>query len=100
MSRLPLLAALVLAGVAAAPPPGSVEEPCPCPACSVVLGWNEAALQAVRAAGTPPPVAARNLAMLHIAVYDVVAATDPAYRPFRVRFATQVDADQDVAAAV
>src|SRR5262245_55458439 len=35
----------------------------------VVLRWNEAALFAIRTERTPPPVAARNLAMVHAAVY-------------------------------
>ena len=38
----------------------------------VVTDWNEAALDAIRARNTPPPAAARNLAMLHAAVYDAV----------------------------
>jgi membrane-associated phospholipid phosphatase len=98
MSRALVLAALALAGAAVAQPPPAVE-PSPAPH-AVVTRWNEAALQAVRASRTPPPVAARNLAALHVAVYDAVAATDAAYRPFRVRFTPAVDADPDVAAAV
>src|SRR2546423_779664 len=38
----------------------------------VVLRWNEAALFAIRTERTPAPVAARNLALMHTAVYDAV----------------------------
>jgi hypothetical protein len=38
----------------------------------IVTYWNAAALDAIRAHGTPPPVAARNLAIVHVAVYDAV----------------------------
>ncbi|MBL1174603.1 pre-peptidase C-terminal domain-containing protein [Pantanalinema sp. GBBB05] len=39
---------------------------------NVVLDWNNAMLQAIKAAGTPPPYAARNLAIVHTAIYDAV----------------------------
>jgi PAP2 superfamily len=38
----------------------------------VVTVWNEAALDAIRARNTPPPAAARNLAILHASIYDAV----------------------------
>ena len=41
---------------------------------SAVARWNEAALAAAKAERTPPPVAVRNLAIVHVAVYDAVAA--------------------------
>lgn len=37
-----------------------------------VTQWNSAALDAIRLRNTPPPMAARNLAMLHVAIYDAV----------------------------
>jgi hypothetical protein len=49
---------------------------------SAVAQWNEAALAAVKAERTPPPVAARNLAVVHVAMYDAVALASGAYRPF------------------
>jgi membrane-associated phospholipid phosphatase len=97
MSRVLVFAGLALAGAAIAQPLPPVAGPCP---TNVVARWNEAALRSVKAARTPPPVTARNLALLHVAVYDAVAATDPAYRPFQVRFTPTVGADPDVAAAV
>jgi len=39
---------------------------------SVVLEWNAAMLDAVRAETTSPPLAARNLAILHLALFDAI----------------------------
>jgi hypothetical protein len=58
------------------------------PADDVVLVWNEAALQAIRAEKTPPPLAARHLAMVHIAMFDAVCAVRKTHQPFR--FAPEV----------
>src|SRR3954464_6586739 len=94
MFRLALLPVLAVAAAA-------VAQPDPCPSTRTVAArWNEAALRAIRAARTPPPVAARNLAVLHVAVYDAVAVSDPAYRPFLVQLKTPVAADPEVAAAI
>src|SRR5262249_34366296 len=49
----------------------------------VVLVWNEAALRAVRADRTPPPLAARNLAMVHVAVHDAVNPVRRTHEAFR-----------------
>lgn len=38
----------------------------------VVTDWNETALAAIRADKTPPPKAARALAILHVAIFDAV----------------------------
>lgn len=38
----------------------------------VITDWNESALQKIRSARTSPPAASRNLAILHIAMYDAV----------------------------
>ena len=38
----------------------------------VVLDWNDILLDAIRADGTPPPRAARSMAIVHIAAYDAV----------------------------
>lgn len=97
------LALVLLAVVAAAVPGWSADarpaelDPRP---LTPVERWNEAALQAVRAERTPPPVAARNLAVVHLAVHDAVAATVATDAPFRVRYVARVDADPAAAAAV
>ena len=38
----------------------------------VVTDWNNAALDAIRAGRTAPPIASRSLAILHAAIYDAV----------------------------
>ncbi len=44
---------------------------------TVVVAWNEVALQAIRATHPTPPVAARALAILHTCMYDAWAAYTP-----------------------
>ncbi|MCI0540733.1 MAG: phosphatase PAP2 family protein [Verrucomicrobiales bacterium] len=54
-----------------------------CVDADVVIDWNNALLEAIRAESTAPPLAARNLAMVHAAMYDAVnsiARTHQAYR--------------------
>jgi hypothetical protein len=43
-------------------------------AADPVLHWNAVLLDAIRIDKTPPPRAARNLAILHVAIYDAVNA--------------------------
>jgi hypothetical protein len=38
----------------------------------VVTDWNNAALDAIRAGRTAPPIASRSLAILHVSIYDAV----------------------------
>lgn len=45
-------------------------------ASDVVLDWNHVALEAIRLDATAPPVASRGLAMVSLAVYDVVSAIE------------------------
>ena len=65
----------------------------------VVLLWNEAALQAIKEARTPPPVAARNLAILHAAIYDAVNAIDRTHTIYHVDAAAAPGASAEAAAA-
>lgn len=45
----------------------------PTPATAdVVTDWNEAALTAIRRGRTPPPIASRGLAILHVSIFDAV----------------------------
>ena len=50
----------------------------------VVTDWNSAALDAIRAARTSPPVAARALAILHVAIYDAVNGITQSHEPYLV----------------
>src|SRR5438552_1494564 len=56
------------------------------PVCKpdLVLLWNEALLQAIKADRTAPPLAARNMAMVHVAIYDAVNAVHPVCRPYGI----------------
>jgi hypothetical protein len=50
----------------------------------VVLDWNAVALDAIRANNTAPPLAARNLAILHAAIFDAVNGIGKTHRPYLV----------------
>ncbi len=49
---------------------------------NTVADWNEAFLCAVRTETTPPCLASRNLAILHIAIYDAVNAIKPGHQSY------------------
>jgi hypothetical protein len=66
----------------------------------VVLLWNEAALNAIKLERTPPPVAARNLAILHVSIYDAVNSIVRTHRAVHVQLTPSVDTSQESAAAV
>lgn len=51
----------------------------------IVLRWNDAGLDAVRTAGTPPPPASRILAILHAAVHDAVNGVERDYTQYLVQ---------------
>ncbi len=65
-----------------------------------VLVWNEEALQAIRIENTPPPLAARNLAMVHAAVYDAVNAVARTHTTFLVNVRPPAETSMETAAAV
>jgi hypothetical protein len=64
----------------------------------VVTDWNGAALDAIRSGNTPPPAAARNLAILHCAVYDAVNGIDRRHAPYHVTQAAPAGASIEAAA--
>jgi len=49
-----------------------------------VIEWNGVMLNAVRTASTPPPLASRNMAMVHAAIYDAVNSISKKYTPYLV----------------
>lgn len=49
-----------------------------------VTDWNAVALTAIRAERTAPPVAARNLAILHVAIFDAVNGIARTREPYQV----------------
>jgi hypothetical protein len=54
-------------------------------AAQVVLDWNTAALNAIRAERTAPPIASRALAILQTAVFDSVNGIADGYKHYLVR---------------
>src|SRR5688572_19785313 len=50
----------------------------------VILRWNNTLLETIKAEKTPPPLAARNLAVMHVAMYDAVNGVLRTNRPYRV----------------
>jgi membrane-associated phospholipid phosphatase len=104
-------AAIVLAqhphggGVQLGPPqaPSTVQafRPVDAPARrDVVLLWNETALNAIRADRTAPPLAARNLAIMHAAVFDAANALTRTHRPYFVEVTVNGGESSEAAAAV
>jgi len=65
----------------------------------MVLKWNDVALQAIRAERSPPPIAARALAIMHISVYDAVMAIERTHQPYMVEASTMPGASTEAAAA-
>ena len=53
-------------------------------AADMVIEWNNNVLAAIRVDRTPPPKAARALAIVHTAVYDAVNAIDRTHKPYAV----------------
>ncbi|MCC3423727.1 MAG: phosphatase PAP2 family protein [Microcoleus sp. PH2017_01_SCD_O_A] len=60
---------------------------------------NGMMLDAIRTAGTPPPVASRNMAMVHAAIYDAVNSITKKYSPYRVNIDAPAGASEEAAAA-
>src|ERR1700750_1819034 len=65
----------------------------------VVTDWNNAALDAIRANGTAPPIASRNLAILHVAIYDAVNGIARTHEPYLVQSAVPASASRPAAAS-
>lgn len=64
-----------------------------------VTDWNAAALNAIRGANTSPPAAARNLAILHAAIYDAVNGIARTHEPYFLTGHVPADALPEAAAA-
>jgi hypothetical protein len=66
----------------------------------VVLEWNGHALEAIRRDRTAPPVAARHLAVVHLAIYDVANTLSPDHKPYLVNLTALEEMSSEVAVAV
>jgi membrane-associated phospholipid phosphatase len=64
----------------------------------VVLKWNKIALEAIQAEKTPPQMAARNLAILHTAMYDAVNAISKKYKVYQANIEAPAGASAEAAA--
>src|SRR5437762_6462007 len=65
----------------------------------VVTDWNTAALDAIRAGKTPPPIASRSLAILHTSIYDAINGIARMYEPYLVQSAVPAGASREAAAS-
>jgi hypothetical protein len=64
----------------------------------VVTDWNNAALDAIRADRTAPPIASRSLAIVHVAIYDAVNGIARTHEPYLVPSAVSNSASRVAAA--
>ena len=65
----------------------------------VVTDWNNAALDAIRAGNTAPPVASRSLAILHVSIYDAVNGIARTHEPYLVQSDAPASASREAAAS-
>jgi membrane-associated phospholipid phosphatase len=65
----------------------------------VVTDWNNAALDAIRAGNTAPPIASRALAILHASIYDTVNGIARTHEPYLVQSAVAASASREAAAS-
>jgi hypothetical protein len=72
--------------------PGAVQ-------ADVVLDWDALMMEAIRAETTAPPPSTRNLAILHLAIYDAVNSIEQTHQPYLLRVRAAPGTRADVAAA-
>ena len=65
----------------------------------VVTDWNNAALDAIRAGNTSPPIASRSLAILHVSIYDAVNGIARTHDAYLVQSAASSSASREAAAS-
>jgi hypothetical protein len=65
----------------------------------VVTDWNTAALDAIRGNRTPPPRASRNLAILHVSMYDAVNGISRTHEAYLVQGKVPASASKEAAAS-
>ena len=71
----------------------------PSTAANPVLAWNAVALDTIRFDNTPPPAAARQLALLHIAIFDALNSLGGPYENYQPRTNAPAVASREAAAA-
>ncbi|MSU77418.1 MAG: phosphatase PAP2 family protein [Gemmataceae bacterium] len=65
----------------------------------MVIRWNETVLQAIRADRSSPPIAARSLAIVHLAIYDAVMAIERTHQHYLVDLSASPGTSSEAAAA-
>jgi hypothetical protein len=65
----------------------------------VVTDWNNAALDAIRAGSTAPPIASRSLGILHVSIYDAVNGIVRTHEPYLGESAGPASASRQAAAS-
>lgn len=65
----------------------------------VITDWNEKIVNASLAAQQPPPLQARNIAMVHLAMFDAINSIEPRYTPYRVQLQVPDSASREAAAS-
>ena len=73
--------------------------PCCLAQGSIIGSWNNALLNSIRTENTPPPLAARNLAMVHAAMYDAVNSITRTHQPYAFQSSFSGPASLEAAAA-
>lgn len=86
--RLSFLAGLALVSAASTPGAGNP-----------VLYWNDQALNSIRLARTPPPIASHHLATVHVAIYDAVNGITRTHQPWQGQATAPDGASMDAAIA-
>lgn len=69
------------------------------PKSDVVLDWNATLLKAVQADKTAPPLAARNMAMVHAAIYDAVNGITRTHSVYHTDVTAPAGTSEEAAAA-
>src|SRR6266478_9026730 len=65
----------------------------------VVTDWNTAALDAIRNGHTPPPIASRSLAIVHVSIYDALNGIARTHEPYLVQSEVPASASREAAAS-
>src|SRR4029450_2765856 len=65
----------------------------------VITDWNNAALDAIRAGHTSPPIASRSLAILHVSIYDAVNGIARTHEPYLGQSEVPASASREAAAS-
>lgn len=65
----------------------------------VITDWNEKAVAAGYAARIAPDLHSRNMAIVHVAMFEAVNSIEPRYTPYRTRLQAEPGSSRDAAAA-